>query len=77
VTVNNGILAMPRYGLVSVDQGRLVDDLSIKETFSTEREAYAAAESYCTDMAGSEMPLQVGEGFWIVEIRPVRFVGRS
>lgn len=54
-----------------------VNDLSIEDTFATEEDAVAAADDLCTAMAGSDRPLQPGEGYWIFEIRPVQFVGRQ
>ncbi len=73
---DNDALTGTRFALVSVHEGRLVDDLSIAETFLTEREAHERADDLCTAMAGSERALQPGEGYWIFEVRPVRFVGR-
>jgi hypothetical protein len=74
---DNDALSGTRYALVSVQDGRLLDDLSINETFATEDEAVAEADDPCTSIAGSERALQPGEGYWIFEIRPVRFVGRT
>lgn len=74
---NNEALTGARFTFVSVQDGQLQDDLSIEETFATEEEALARADDLCTAMAGSDRPLQRGEGYWIFEIRPVRFVGRA
>jgi hypothetical protein len=74
---DNDALTGTRFALVSVQDGDLVDDISIKNTFATNDEAAAFADDLCTSMAGSEHALQPGEGYWIFEIRPVRFVGRT
>lgn len=65
-----------RYALASADGSQLVDDLSLEDTYPSEREAYFAAEALCTEIASSDKGLQPGEGYWIFELRPVRFVGR-
>ncbi len=70
------VLSGVRYGFASVARGEIVDDLQLSETFATEREAVERAEDLCVDMAESEVGLQHGEGYWIFEIRPVRFIGR-
>jgi hypothetical protein len=66
-----------RYAIASVDRGSLVDDLTVLDTYPSEREAFHAAEDLCSKMAGSETGLQPGEGYWIFELRPMRFVGRA
>ncbi len=77
MTNDTDTLVGPQYALVSVHDGRLVDDLSIEQTYGTEGEAMAAADDLCTAMAGSERTPQPREGYWIFEIKPVRFVGRT
>lgn len=62
-----------RYALATVEQGELVEDLSLMFTYSTEQEAARAARDVLVDMSQSTGAAP-GEGFWLFEIKPVRFV---
>ena len=63
-----------RYALATVEHGELVEDLSLMVTYPTEQEAARAARNVLADVtqSGGTGP---GEGFWLFEIKPVRFVG--
>jgi hypothetical protein len=64
-----------RYALATVERGELVEDLSLMFTYSSEHEATCAAREVLVDVtqSGGAVP---GEGFWLFEIKPVRFVGQ-
>ncbi len=64
------------YALAAVDPEDAEGALVILEAYRTERDARIAAETLCREMASSARGLRSGEGYWIVELRPVRYVGR-
>lgn len=63
------------FAFASVEDGRLVSDLDVKEVYPTLEEAEAAAQEHVLKME-AEAPLRKGEGYWVFELQPVRFVGR-
>lgn len=64
------------FGLASTEGGKLVGPIEVSPRHASEDAAIAEAAKLVEHLKGDK-PLARGEGYWVFEVKAVRFVGRS